>query len=470
MEKSAKKSLFKENSHIKKLTEILNKIFNIRKSDTKYMKSYMIAFFVFIFVLILAANFKVGYAVKVNNVNVGYVKEMNQTHTRLEELRKELNEFSDNENKIVLSTSFTPAITLNKKFSDNSDEIINNVKEAIDFYYDAYAVYVDGCFAFGAETEDFARNVINTFSDMYTPDGEIISVEFQNNVEIKPEKVLYTRILDEKNSIKALKGYKQNDKLYTVMEGDTLWDIGIQNDITVEDLMLINEIDSEIIVPGQKLRTSEVEPLLSVKVIRNITYTEYQPFETEYIYDSSLTKGTNKVIQNGSKGEKTINATVTTLNNHETDRNITSETVVSEPVKSIIKVGTKPKPKTAATGRFMRPISGGYVSSAFGNRSRGYHTGVDYALSYGSPIYASDGGTVTSSGWGGGYGYMIKISHGNGYETLYAHCSKLVVKYGAKVAKGQVIAYVGSTGNSTGPHLHFEIRKNGSYVNPAKYV
>ena len=64
---------------------------------------------------------------------------------------------------------------------------------------------------------------------------------------------------------------------------------------------------------------------------------------------------------------------------------------------------------------------------------------------------------------------MVKINHGNGYETLYAHCSRLVVSSGKKVAKGQLIAYVGSTGNSTGPHLHFEIRKNGSYLNPAKY-
>ena len=470
MENFDKKTFLKRSINTKRITGFLNKVLNVRKSDTKYIKSYMTAFIVLIVLLVLASNFKVGYAVKVNNVNVGYVKEMNQTYVKLEELQNELEEFSDLENKITLNTDFTPAISFNKNVSDNSEEIINNVKNAIDFYSDAFAVYVDGEFAFGTESKETAENMIDAFKKLYTPDGEIISAEFQNTVDIKHEKVLYTRILDEKKSIKVLKGYRQNDKLYTVQDGDTLWDIGIKNDITVDDLMLINEIDSEIIVPGQKLRTSEVQPLLKVKVIRNITYTEYQPYETEYIYDSSLTKGTNKIVQNGSKGEKTINATVTTLNNHETDRKITSETIVSEPVKGIIKVGTKPKPKTAATGRFMRPISGGYVSSAFGNRSRGYHTGVDYALSYGSPIYASDGGTVTSSGWGGGYGYMIKISHGNGYETLYAHCSRLVVRAGTKVAKGQIIAYVGSTGNSTGPHLHFEIRKNGSYVNPAKYV
>ena len=453
-----------------KTKDFLNKMLNIRKSDTQYLKYYMIALCSFIIILIIAGNFKIGYAISINNVNVGFVTEKNETYVMIEDLKKELSEYQGNKENIILNASYSPVIALNHNFSKNPDEIINNVKASVDFYYDAYAVYVDNTFAFGMESKNLADETIQAFTDMYTPEGEIISIEVQNSVEIKPEKVLYTRILNKDEGIKILKGYGNNDELYTVQEGDTLWGIGIHNDITSDDLMLINELETETIVPGQKLRITNVEPLVNIKVIRNITYTEYQPYETEYIYDSSLTKGTNKVVQNGSKGEKNINATVTTINNHETDREIISETIVSEPVKNIIKVGTKPKPKTAATGRFMRPISGGYVSSAFGSRSRGYHTGIDYALSYGSPIYAADGGTVTSAGWGGGYGYMIKINHGNGYETLYAHCSKLAVKSGTKVAKGQVIAYVGSTGNSTGPHLHFEIRKNGSYLNPAKYV
>ncbi|MBO5454573.1 MAG: peptidoglycan DD-metalloendopeptidase family protein [Clostridia bacterium] len=453
-----------------KTKDFLNKMLNIRKSDTQYLKYYMIALCSFIIILIIAGNFKIGYAISINNVNVGFVTEKNETYAMIEDLKKELSEYQGNKENIILNASYSPVIALNHNFSKNPDEIINNVKASVDFYYDAYAVYVDNTFAFGMESKNLADETIQAFTDMYTPEGEIISIEVQNSVEIKPEKVLYTRILNKDEGIKILKGYGNNDELYTVQEGDTLWGIGIHNDITSDDLMLINELETETIVPGQKLRITNVEPLVNIKVIRNITYTEYQPYETEYIYDSSLTKGTNKVVQNGSKGEKNINATVTTINNHETDREIISETIVSEPVKNIIKVGTKPKPKTAATGRFMRPISGGYVSSAFGSRSRGYHTGIDYALSYGSPIYAADGGTVTSAGWGGGYGYMIKINHGNGYETLYAHCSKLAVKSGTKVAKGQVIAYVGSTGNSTGPHLHFEIRKNGSYLNPAKYV
>ena len=83
---------------------------------------------------------------------------------------------------------------------------------------------------------------------------------------------------------------------------------------------------------------------------------------------------------------------------------------------------------------------------------------------------AADGGTVTLAKWNGNYGRCVVIDHGNGYTTLYAHCSKLLVSKGQKVAKGEKIALVGSTGRSTGPHLHFEVRKNGKAINPTKVL
>lgn len=123
-----------------------------------------------------------------------------------------------------------------------------------------------------------------------------------------------------------------------------------------------------------------------------------------------------------------------------------------------------------SSGQFMRPISGGTITSPYGRRSSGFHTGLDIAAPIGTPIYASAGGTVTFSGRRNGYGYLIIIDHGNGYQTYYAHCSALYVSKGATVSKGQNIAAVGSTGNSTGPHVHFEIRLNGSTLNPQSYI
>ena len=116
-----------------------------------------------------------------------------------------------------------------------------------------------------------------------------------------------------------------------------------------------------------------------------------------------------------------------------------------------------------------RPVSG-TITSRFGSRGRGTHTGLDIANSTGTPIKAAAGGTVTYSGWKGSYGNMIIISHGNGVQTYYAHCNSLYVTAGTTVSQGQTIATVGSTGNSTGPHLHLEIRVNGVAQNPQNYI
>lgn len=122
------------------------------------------------------------------------------------------------------------------------------------------------------------------------------------------------------------------------------------------------------------------------------------------------------------------------------------------------------------------PVQEGYVSSAFGRRSDpitgriAMHTGTDFSAPRGTPIFAVGAGVVTFSGRKGAYGNMVEISHGDGYKTRYAHAHELKVAKGDLVSKGQQIATVGSTGRSTGPHLHFEVYRNGMAVNPARYI
>ena len=123
------------------------------------------------------------------------------------------------------------------------------------------------------------------------------------------------------------------------------------------------------------------------------------------------------------------------------------------------------------------PTAGGEITSYFGGRSNpfgGYdytwHSGLDIANYYGAPVYAAASGYVQQSGWYGGYGRYIRISHDFGLETAYGHMSSLVVSAGEYVKKGQVIGYVGSSGYSTGPHLHFEVLKYGKQVNPLNYL
>ena len=132
---------------------------------------------------------------------------------------------------------------------------------------------------------------------------------------------------------------------------------------------------------------------------------------------------------------------------------------------------------TTGSGSFMNPLSGShYITSAFGWRihpifqTNKYHAGIDIAANSGEPIYATDSGTVQSALYSSSYGNYVVINHGNGYTTLYAHMSSMAVSSGQTVSKGQVIGYVGSTGWSTVPHLHYEISYNGTRVDPESYV
>lgn len=147
-------------------------------------------------------------------------------------------------------------------------------------------------------------------------------------------------------------------------------------------------------------------------------------------------------------------------------------------VKKVTVSSTKVSSGKVATGKapnvginFAYPVDSPNISSGYGARWGRTHKGIDFAESTGTNIYASAPGTVTFSGWNtGGFGYLVIISHGNGVQTYYAHCSSLVAKVGQNVSQGQLIAKVGNTGRSFGAHLHFEIRVNGVAYNPALYL
>ena len=146
--------------------------------------------------------------------------------------------------------------------------------------------------------------------------------------------------------------------------------------------------------------------------------------------------------------------------------------VVKKPVVTASSKTTISHKKVALGINLIRPISG-VITSRFASISsvrKGAHTGLDIAAPTGTKIKAAAGGTVTFSGYRGSLGYCVIVNHGNGVETYYAHCSKLYATVGQQVSQGEVIAAVGSTGNSTGPHLHLEIRVNGTAYNPQNYL
>ena len=220
-------------------------------------------------------------------------------------------------------------------------------------------------------------------------------------------------------------------------------------------------------------------PFLQVNVVRTINYTETIAYKTTKVNDEKLYMGDQRPSGTGKDGERAITAEVVLLDGKEQSRTILESVVTKEPIEEIIRVGALKVNETSvigdgvATMKFIYPLpSCKNVSSPFGTRWGRLHAGVDFSGNgvYGKNIIASDGGTVIQAGWDGGYGYAVVIDHGNGYKTMYAHCSALVVKAGQKVTQGQLIAKAGSSGNSTGPHLHFEIRVNGTPVDPMKFL
>ncbi len=138
------------------------------------------------------------------------------------------------------------------------------------------------------------------------------------------------------------------------------------------------------------------------------------------------------------------------------------------PVSRSLAHGERQRPVVSA-GRMLMP-NGGYISSGFGWRGRGFHSGLDIASDPGTTIRASRDGVVVAASYDGAYGNAVVISHGNGVTTRYAHCSRMLVSPGQRVEAGQPIGAVGTTGRATGPHVHFEVRVNGSAVDPRGYL
>ena len=268
-----------------------------------------------------------------------------------------------------------------------------------------------------------------------------------------------------------VKGTKE-EKKHVVAKGENYWVIAQYYGISPSDLEKANpEIKPETIQIGQEISLVVPTPIISVVTVEEAAYTDAIAFEVQYEESDSLYKGESKTKVNGVYGERAIVAEVIKENGREIGRKILSENVVSEPQSKVVYKGTKNPPPKMGSGSLNYPGSRGVITSEFGVwRSYRRHTGIDIGLSVGSSVKAADGGVVTYSGYSSSYGRYIIVDHGSNMTTLYAHNSSLLVSKGEKVFKGQLIAYSGNTGNSTGPHLHFEVRINGVPKNPRNYV
>lgn len=274
-----------------------------------------------------------------------------------------------------------------------------------------------------------------------------------------------------------LVGYIQNKNQFEQTIYETFNDNEEEN-IAFADFN--SETDYEFKLIERKQELNEEEIILALKEKADITYFQYtvcvngQEKESFVSYEQA-----NEVVEKLNEEfdeEVEISVKRTYTKQLEIKENVEIASICDDLVTKVNKQIQEEKRKEKATinGVYIAvvPVRGNITSRYGSNESIRDHThkGLDIAAKTGTPIKAAADGTVTYSGTMGGYGNLIIIDHGNGITTYYGHCSKLYKKKGAKVTAGDVIAAVGNTGNSTGSHLHFEIRKNGVYVNPAQYL
>ena len=295
----------------------------------------------------------------------------------------------------------------------------------------------------------------------------VVEVSLTKPVTGEKAKVDPAQILTPEEAVELLLSGSVEKETYAVQQGDVLGSIASAHDLTLKELLALNPglTESTVLKIGQPVNVTVAKPYVSVKVVMEKFKVETIDFKHITEQDATMLKGESKVKQEGKAGQKEVLYTITSENGVRTNKQVTNELVTAEPVDYINVVGTKVIP-SRGTGTFAWPAVGGYVSSHMGPRWGTQHRGIDIARPSDRTIKATDNGVVTFTGWDGSYGNKVVIDHNNGYETTYAHLSSINVSVGQVVEQGSNIGIMGSTGNSTGIHLHFEVRKNGALVDP----
>ncbi len=406
-----------------------------------------------------------------NGTPVGIVKDVDNFEKKVTELEEELDVMSDggfNEEaelvyitRVCHETDITP-----------DDEIMQNVMATYNETASGYALYVDGALVCATREEADLLSVLEAYKNEYAIDNPDVAISFYQDVEIKNEYVPIPYLVTKEGVYSAITKTEEEQVEYIVKTNDTMWDIAVRNDISVDEIMAMNPEMTDLIKEGDIIKLNEIEPLLQVKAVYTEIVEQNIPYENEIEYDDNMRNGLKEVIIQGADGKKMVTQEVVLVNGKQIGINVIEEEILQEAVTGKVKVGTKIV-SGVGSGSFTRP-SYGTITARYGSGgsrwSSGRHTGLDIAAPTGTSIVASDAGVVSFAGWKGSYGYTVIINHNNGYETYYAHCSKLLVSVGETVCKGDLIARVGSTGNSTGSHCHFEIRYNGTTKNPENYL
>ncbi|MGG1675889.1 peptidoglycan DD-metalloendopeptidase family protein [Neobacillus sp. NRS-1170] len=380
--------------------------------------------------------------------------------------------------------------------SANDLETIQNLKNTFQLQAEAAAIVIDGKPAVYVADKNTAEEVIKDLKLKYVSENQLeelearkeqatktlpplkenetrlLDVRLSKNVTIEAENIEPDQILSASDAVTFLQKGTLQEKKYAVQEGDALESIAHNNGLKIPDLLALNPglTGASLLKIGQEINVTVLKPYVEVVVEKEVNQKEVIAYADQVVEDSSMPKGETKEKQQGQNGSRTVTYNISEQNGVAVKKMQTSEQILQQPVNHIVIKGTKAIP-SRGEGSFGWPTVGGYVSSQMGYRWGKMHKGIDIARPSNRTIKAADNGVVVSAGYdNGGYGNKVIIDHKNGFRTLYGHMSSINVKVGQTVSKGTAVGIMGATGDATGVHLHFEVFKNGSLVNPLSYL
>lgn len=377
-----------------------------------------------------------------------------------------------------------------RDISLDEQKVLAEIEDEIDIFVESVALKINGKPVLYLESVEKAEELLRQLKYKYISEEELAALEkvkkdeplevgetrlldikFSENITLSLEKVKPADVLTVQDAVTLLETGTLEQETYTIQEGDVLGTIANRHGLTLKELLELNPgvTEDTILQIGDELNVTVQKPYIDIILEKEAKVSEAIPFETKVIEDDSMYKGESKIDQEGANGEKIVTYRIVERNGQQVHKEVKEEQVVKEPVTKIIRKGTKVIP-SRGSGELIWPTIGGYISSYQGYRWGSYHKGIDIARPSNRTIRAADNGVVVFAGWDGGYGNKVVINHNNGMKTVYAHLASISVSVGQTVPKGTKIGVMGSTGNSTGIHLHFEVYKNGKLQNPLDYL
>lgn len=414
-----------------------------------------------------------AYALNVNGQEVGVVSSQEEIDAIVSSVESRASDILGEDYSFdAEKLSTTPVYVAPSELSDAA-QIEETLFEDVGALVQAYGLRVDGVDLGCAATQEDIDALLAEAAAPYLTENTV-EYEFVEDVQVYPVELPSNTQFDLESIRAILAQMRIEQSTYVVKKGDTFNAIAYSLGMYPNELSILNpDVMVDKIWVDQELIIQEAVPYLSVQNVTDETYEQAVPSPVEYIETADLYVGETKVKEQGEDGLERVNARVTYVNGVEVEREILSSETLKEPTTTYSYTGTTPRPVTASNGYFIWPVRG-TITSNFGGRSLwgryDFHLGLDIACRTGTGIKAADGGTVIKAGWNGSYGNLVAIRHDNGYVTYYAHNSSILVSVGQKVYQGQIIARAGMTGNTSGPHCHFEVRINGTSVNPRNYL